>query len=122
MRELDRVVGIRLKSFKDLVRLSASSITVGQSTFILRIHGAENTIYGVLAVFRDYFKLYGVPLLYYFIDKNSEVPEDANYVLLRTGDDGERIEFSKGSRAGYVTIPIINVAELPEFLQPGTGL
>ncbi len=118
MNELGKVIGVRLKAFEDLVRLSASSISIGQSTFILRIDGDKATIYGVLAVFRDYFKLYGVPLLYYFIDEESSVPKDANYVLLRTSDDGEKIEFSKGSKAGYVTIPIINVVELPEFLQP----
>jgi hypothetical protein len=119
MEELDKVVGIRLKTFNDLVRLSASSIAMGQSTFILRIRNGSRNVYGVLAVFRDYYRMYGLPLLYYFIDSEGKIPEEANYVLLRSDEGGERIEFGKGSKAGYVTIPIINVAEVPEFIKEG---
>lgn len=121
MEGLDKVVGVRLKTFNDLVRLSASSVAMGQSTFILRIKNENRNIYGVLAVFRDYYRMYGLPLLYYFIDVEGKIPEEANYVLLRSDESGEKIEFGRGSKAGYVTIPIINVAEAPEFIQVSKG-
>ena len=110
-----KAVKIRLKSVRDLVRLAASSIALGQPTYILRYEVNGKIVYGVMAVFRDFYKLYGIPLLYY-VEGADEVPEDANYALLRSNDVEERIEFSKGAKAGYVIIPIINVTEPPEFL------
>ncbi len=115
---LGRVVKIRLRSIKDLVRLAASSIALGQPTYILRYREEGNVLaYGVMAVFRDFYKLYGVPLFYYVLDREGCVPEDANYALLRSSNGEERIEFSKGTKTGYVIVPIINVEELPEFLR-----
>lgn len=96
--------------------MAASSIAMGQSTFILRFVKGDKLVYGVLAVFRDFYKMYGVPLLYYYVDVKGEIPKDANYALLKTSDIGESIEFSRGSKAGYITIPIINLAETPEFI------
>ncbi len=106
-----------MKGYQDLVRLAASSIAMGQSTFILRFIKNDKPVYGVLAVFRDFYKMYGVPLLYYYVDNEGKIPRDANYALLKSSNAGETIEFSKGSKAGYITIPIINLAETPEFIE-----
>ncbi len=113
---MEKVVGVELKSFNDLVRLAASSIAMGQPTFILRFRRNGHYVYGILAVFRDFYKMYGMPLLYFYSDTSGELPEDQNYVLLRSDEAGEHIEFSKGSRTGYVTIPIINLEKPPEFM------
>ncbi len=113
---MEKVVGVKLKNFNDLVRLAASSIAMGQPTFILRFRKSNQCIYGVLAVFRDFYKLYGVPILYFYSDISGELPEDRNYVLLRSDEAGEHVEFSKGSKTGYVTIPIINLETAPEFM------
>ena len=117
MREnLHSVVGIKLKTSRDLVRLAASSAASGQSIFILRIKSENRIIYGVLAVFRDFFKLYGVPLLYYFIDEAGEIPENANYASIKVDGKTEDIKFGQGAEAGYLSIPIINLGSPPEFL------
>ncbi len=111
----ERVVKIRLKSIRDLVRLAASSIALGQLTYILRYKVKGKVVYGVMAVFRDFYRLYGVPLFYY-VEGAEEVPADANYALLKSDGVEERIEFSRGAKAGYVVIPIINVTKPPKFL------
>jgi len=120
LENLNKVIGIRLKSFNDLVRLSASSIAMGQATFILRYSKHESTVYGVLAVFRDYYKMYGLPIFYYYLDTSGVVPQNFNYVLLRSDETGEHIEFSKGSRSGYVVIPVIDLERPPKFMDVET--
>jgi len=115
---INKVVKVRVKSFKDLARMAASSIAMGQATYIIRYTNESGSIiYGVLAVFRDFFKLYGIPLFYYYEDSEKSIPTDSNYVLVRSDDTGEKIELSKGARSGYLTVPIINLAEPPEFIK-----
>jgi len=113
---MEKVVGVKLKSFNDLVRLAASSIAMGQPTFILRFKRSNYYVYGILAVFRDFYKMYGVPILYFYNDISGRLPINQNYVLIRSDEGGEHIEFSKGSKTGYVTIPIVNLESAPEFM------
>ncbi len=117
--DLERTIKIRVKSINDLARMAASSIAFGQPTYILRFHDRRNNtvVYGILAVFRDYYKLYGIPLFYYYEDSKGEVPMNANYVLVKTESNEERIELSRGSKPGYVVIPIINLEHPPKFLE-----
>ena len=60
----NKVIGIEVASFNDLVRMAASSMALGQATYILRHESGKGTVYGILAVFRDYYKFYGLPLFY----------------------------------------------------------
>ncbi|HDD25682.1 MAG TPA: cren protein [Acidilobales archaeon] len=118
MTEIDKAFRIRVKDFNDLARMAASSIAFGQPTYIIRyVKDDKTTIYGILAVFRDYFKLYGIPLFYYYVDEGNRISLEANYVLVKTDSDGEHIELSKGTKPGYIAIPIINLKEFPTFLQ-----
>ncbi len=111
-----KAIRVRVKSINDLVRMAASSIAMGQPTYILRCEREGKTIYGIMAVFRDFYKYYGIPLFYYVIDDSNAVPKEANYALLRSSDSEEKIEFSKAAKTGYVVVPIINVADMPDFL------
>ncbi len=111
-----KAIRVRVKSINDLVRMAASSIAMGQPTYILRCEREGKTIYGIMAVFRDFYKYYGIPLFYYVIDSNNAVPKEANYALLHSSDSEEKIEFSKAAKTGYVVVPIINVADMPDFL------
>ncbi len=110
------VVAVKLSSVRDLVRMASSVAMTVQSTYILRFRKNGRTILGFLAVFRDYYNYYGVPMFYYAFD-DEEAFSNANYVLVKLDERGERIEPSTTSRPGYVTIPIINVEKLPPFLE-----
>ncbi len=114
---VQKAIKIRVKSFADLARMAASSIALGQATYIIRYVDSGNTIYGIMAVFRDYYKLYGIPLFYYYVDTREEIPKDKNYVLIKTDVSGETIEFSKGTKAGYIVVPIIDLYEPPDFIK-----
>ena len=114
--ELAPVVPIKLASIRDLVRMASSAAMSMQPTYIIRFRSRSGkTVLGFLAVFRDYYNYYGIPMFYYAYDECGEF-EDASYVLVKLDESGERIEPSKSSRPGYVTIPIINIEKLPPFL------
>lgn len=112
-----KTVKIRVKDFADLVRLAASGIMMGQPTYILRLISGDNVcIYGIMAVFKDFYKYYGIPLIYYWSDEGCRIPTDRNYAVMRSDEVGEHIELSKGFKAGVINVPIINVQEIPSFI------
>jgi len=112
--ELRKVIKLRVKSLNDLARMAASVIALGQPTYVIRIRDGEKVVYGLLAVFRDYFNLHGVPLLYYYVDEHGLA--EGNYILIKSDETGERVEVSRGIKPSYLSIPIIDLAEFPDFL------
>jgi len=111
-------VAIKLASIRDLIRIASTAAASMQPTYILRYRDREGkTVIGFLAVFRDYYNLYGLPLFYYVIDHDNEL-KDANYVLVRLDESGEKIEPSKTTKPGYIAVPIVDVDKAPEFLLP----
>jgi len=111
-------VAIRLASIRDLIRIASTAAASMQPTYILRYKNKEGkTVIGFLAVFRDYYNLYGLPLFYYVVDRDNEL-RDANYVLVMLDETGEKIEPSKTTKPGYIAVPIVNVDKAPDFLLP----
>jgi len=113
---IKELMPIKVKSLKDLARLAASVVMMGQSAYILKyVTDDGKIIFGFLAVFRDFYNLYGIPLLYYYVDDYKE-SLDGNFILVKTEERGERVEVSKGgSRPGWISIPLISLAEKPAF-------
>ncbi|HIQ03460.1 MAG TPA: cren protein [Desulfurococcales archaeon] len=110
----EKALAIRVNSLNDIARFAATISTLGQPIYILRFKVNGKYVYGILAVFRDYYKYYGIPLFYYYVtDRGSE---HERYLLIRTDETGERVELSKGVRPGWVAIPIITLTEKPEFI------
>lgn len=115
--ELEKVISVRVSSLNDLARMAATIVSMGQSTYILRYQSDEGVVYGLLAVFRDYYKYYGLPMFYYYIDR--EGGREHNYLLLRSDEAGENVVLARGPKPGWIMVPIIDVEEAPAFL-PGT--
>lgn len=114
-RQGERLVPVRVDSLKDLARIAASIVTLGQPAYLVRFPSRNGgKVYGIIAVLRDYYKLYGLPMLYYYLDSDNKLG-DGNYLLVKVDDQGEHIEVSRGTRPGWVAIPIINLAEKPPF-------
>ncbi len=109
----EKVLAVKVNGIEDLGRMAASLVTMGQPTYILRFPLGEKTVFGILAVFRDYYKYYGLPMLYYYITTE---PPSANYLIVKSDETGERVEFSKGPRPGWVTIPIVTLEQKPGFV------
>ncbi len=111
-----KVVPLKTKTLNDLIRLAAATAGPQGMTYILKFHDEKGRlVLGVLGVFRDYYKYYGVPMFYYYVvdDSIRENVEDSNYIIVSTGE--ERIEFSKHPKPG-LSIPLIHLASKPAFI------
>ncbi|MCY0868020.1 MAG: hypothetical protein OWQ48_02160 [Desulfurococcus sp.] len=115
MDSIEKVVPVKLSSLNDLVRLAASTMIPGQfGAYIIRFEYKGRLYLGMLGVFRDYYKYYGIPVFYYYpLEGESRDAGSANYIVISTSD--ERIEFSKNPKPG-VSIPIVSLAEKPVFV------
>ena len=115
---LQPVIAVKLASISDLVRMASSVAAAMQPTYIVRYRSNNGKIIlGFLAVFRDYYNYYGIPMFYYVVDENESFRE-AKYVLIKLDESGERIEPSRTTKPGYIAIPIVNIESAPEFLLP----
>lgn len=109
----DKLVPVRVSSIKDLARIAATIISLGQPAYLVRFRSRSgSTVYGIIAVLRDYYKLYGLPMLYYYV---SGERLEGNYLLVKVDDQGEQVEIARGTRHGWVAVPIIDLAEPPSF-------
>ncbi len=109
----EKVVNIKLKDLKDLGRFAYSLISSGQTSYIIHYRKSNKNIYGILMIFRDYYKYYGIPLFYYIsLDK----PIEGTYLLIKVDDRGENIETANSSRPGWIHIPIIELDKEPVFI------
>ncbi len=112
------IMKIKVKSISDIARVAASAITMGQPTYLIRFSMQGKTIIGMLAVFRDFYDLYGVPLFYYYsCEKDNEECKRSNYISFKLDESGENISLVNSNIPGTVLIPIINIEEIPEFLR-----
>lgn len=113
--EIKKVLPIRVSSLRDLVRLAMTYTSSGQSIFLLKFKESGKIIIGMLGLFRDYYKLYGLPVLYYHVctSEEEEKIREANYIIVSTND--ERLEYSKTPRPG-ISLPLINLVEKPPII------
>ncbi len=113
MELTEKLIPVRVNRINDLARIAATIITLGQPAYLVRFDGAGGKkVYGIIAVLRDYYKYYGLPMIYYYVDEDGRLG-DGSYLLVKVDDQGEHIEVSKGTRPGWVAIPIIDLAEKP---------
>lgn len=111
--EVRSVVCIEAKSDRDIGRIAASIMTMGQPIYILHFFHAGKHIYGILANFHDFWNLKGVPIFYFFSSEN----ELGTYLLLKSDDEGERIEWSDRAKRGWVSVPVMSLKEKPPFIE-----
>jgi len=110
----EKLLPVRVGSINDLARIAATIVTLGQPAYIVRFPGSKGRVYGIIAVLRDYYKYYGLPMIYYYVDGDDKLSK-GNYLLVKVDDSGEHIEVGKGTRPGWIAIPIIDLAEKPPF-------
>ena len=104
---------LKVARLSDLARFAASLATLGSSVYIVHFPHKGKHIYGLLTVYRDYYKYYGVPIFYCL-----EIDEklDGDYILVKL-DEKERIEVTNGVRPGWMHIPIVSLREKPDFIE-----
>lgn len=114
--ELRRVMPVRVSRLADLARVAASIISLGQPAYILRFPHGGRLVYGLIAVLRDYYNYYGLPMIYYYVAGEGEDRRECTYILVKVDERGEHVELSKSTRPGWVPVPIVDLAEKPPFM------
>ena len=109
-----KLIPVRVSDIRDLARIAASIVSLGQVAYIVRFRSNNKTVYGLIAVLRDYYNLYGLPMLYYYVDDRGRLG-NGNYLLVKVDEQGEHIELAQSTRPGWVPLPIIDIAEKPAF-------
>ncbi len=112
-KEIPKCISIKLRSLNDLARFASAMATLGHGTYIIHFEKNGKHFYGMYAVFRDYYKYYGLPLFYYIELKEAL---DGRYLIVHTDERGENIEVSRGTRPGRVSIPIIDLKVAPDIV------
>ena len=114
-------MAVRVSGLEDLARLAASTAARLVVMPVYRFRENGRVYYMVHLSFKDYYKQYGIPLIYYYSRPEGEdVPdEQAKYILVKADETGERVEVTSKTRHGHVVIPIIKLARRPPFVPEG---
>lgn len=112
----EKAVCIRLRSLADLARLASAMVTMTSSVYLVHFSYNGKHYYGLFATFRDYFKYYGVPILYY-VEQNEQLK--GKYLAIKVDESGERVESLMGVRAGWICVPIVSLDHKPDFIDVG---
>jgi len=109
---------VRVASLADLVRLASSFASRMVVMPVYRFVGEGGALYFLQMMYKDYYRCYGVPVVYYYWWEGDELPpEKAKYVLVRGDETGEKVEVSDRTRPGWIIVPLINLAELPPYVR-----
>jgi hypothetical protein len=111
-RKIEPTTLVRVKSLSDLARFAASMSTLGQMIYIIHFEHEGKHVYGLFAVYHDYYNLYGLPIFYHYV---SDEKLNGKYLLIRTEENREHVTVSEGSRPGWIAIPIISLDGPPSF-------
>ncbi|MET1128321.1 MAG: cren protein [Thermoproteota archaeon] len=109
----EKLIPVRVGSLRDLARMAATIVSLGQPAYLIKFSSSRGKkVYGIIAVLRDYYKLYGLPMLYYYEDEGDL---EGSYLLVKVDDQTEQVEVGKSTRPGWIAIPIVELAEKPPF-------
>lgn len=110
---IEKVISLRTEGPADIARVAASIVTLGQPIYLIHFKHDGKHVYGMLAIFHDYYDFNGIPIFYYFISES----DLGKYLLVKVDDVGEQVRFSDKIMTGWTAIPIMTLAEKPSFIQ-----
>ncbi|MEM0010473.1 MAG: cren protein [Thermofilaceae archaeon] len=109
----EKAVCIKLKEISDLARLASALVTMTSSVYLIHFSHNGKHYYGLFATFRDYYRYYGIPILYYV---ERDEPLKGKYLAIKVDENGERVESLTGVRAGWICVPIVSLDRKPDFI------
>lgn len=112
LRAIEPTVSVKVKTLNDLARFAASMSTLGQTIYVVHFEYEGKHVYGLFAVYHDYYNMYGLPIFYYYV---SDEKLNGKYLLIKTEENKEYILISEGSKPGWIAVPIISLDEPPPF-------
>ena len=114
-------VPVRVASVADLARMAGAAAARMAFMPIYVFEENRRTVLFVQTIFKDYYKLYGLPVIYYYVAREGEIPRDAGYIAVKAEDGEEKVEFVRAPRPGWIAIPLVRLAERPGFVPDVTG-
>ncbi|WP_218184395.1 hypothetical protein [Aeropyrum camini] len=79
-------------------------------------HGGK-AFYMVQTVYKDYYKQYGVPIIYYYSETLDDGEDNApGYVLVKVDENGENVELGNRVKPGWLAIPVVNLEGKPAYV------
>ncbi len=110
-------IAIRVSSLGDLVRLASSAVHMMIVMPIYRFKYKGKLVYAIQTIYKDFYKLYGIPIIYYYVsDDDSLEASKAKYILIKVDETGEKVEISDRTKPGWVGVPLINLDSKPPFI------
>jgi hypothetical protein len=104
---------MKVRALEDIARFVASAAAMGQPIYLLSFPLGEKQVFGLLAVYHDYYDYYGVPLFYYHVN---ETKIEGKYLLIKTEETRETVSVGDGVKPGWIAVPIIHLEKQPPFL------
>ncbi len=104
---------LKVRSLNDIARIIVTYRDLTRTPYIIHFESKGRHIYGILMNYLDYYDYNGVPIFYYCeLDKELK----GNYILIKVDETGEHVEVSNSLRPGWLIMPILHLAEKPEFI------
>ncbi|MCE4604817.1 MAG: cren protein [Aeropyrum sp.] len=107
-------LAVRVQSLEDLVRLASVNAARMAISPIYRFRFKDSTVYMIQTVYKDYYRQYGVPILYYYAGEGEE--SSPKYILVKVDEEGEKVEKSDGVKPGWLAVPVVNLSEKPSYV------
>jgi hypothetical protein len=119
LEQVEGAIAVRVSTLEDLVRLASTLASRLIVMPIYRFKEDGQVYYFIQASYKDYYKQYGLPVLYYFSRSEDDDVDDskAKYVIAKADEMGEKVEITDKVRPGFTAIPIVNLAERPPFFK-----
>ncbi|MEM0340198.1 MAG: hypothetical protein QXN05_01465 [Acidilobaceae archaeon] len=112
-----KAIAVRVSSLSDLVRFASSTVPAMVVMPIYRFKENKKVYYFLQTVYKDFFKYYGIPIIYYYSTTDDGLDSDkAKFILFKADEEGEKIEISNKTKAGCISIPLVNLDKRPPFL------
>lgn len=110
-------IAVRVTGLGDIARLASSMASRMVVLPVYRFRHNGRVVYALQTIYKDYYKFYGIPVIYYYATEDDGVEDEkAKYILARVDEMGEKVEVTDRVRPGWVAIPIINLASKPPFM------
>ncbi|MEM1873824.1 MAG: hypothetical protein QXS85_03780 [Acidilobaceae archaeon] len=112
-----KALAVKVSSLNDLARF-ASSMTPAMIVMpVYRFKKGGRVYYFLQTVYKDFYKYYGVPVIYYYSSDDDGLDADkARFLLFKVDEEGEKLEISSRTKPGWITVPIVNLEEKPGFI------
>ncbi|GBF08423.1 hypothetical protein apy_01480 [Aeropyrum pernix] len=115
--EIPVAVAVKVSSLNDLVRLASVNAARMSVSPLYRFKHGEKIFYMVQTVYKDFYKQYGVPIVYYYSEPLGGGEDRAPaYVLVKVDENGEAVELGNRVKPGWLAIPVVNLEGKPAYV------